>query len=180
MTLELQAHAAPSDWYFNPLAVCACQGDRVSAYLVGRKRVRRTIRGTVRGRAKLAPLRYFLPLMPKQMKAPSETSSTSAERGAVYRVVNFMAANGVSLDVLAKALGHNVVPIPESLRPTVKFEDAFRDPDTGEICRRGGPWKMWVRKRLEIGIGFSDLVIEKERLAFLFQALCHHDAESAR
>ena len=128
----------------------------------------------------MAPLRYFLLLMPKQMNAPSETSPTSAEREAVYRVVNVMAANGVSLDVLAKALGHNVVPIPESLRPTVKFEDAFRDPDTHKICRRGGPWRMWVRARLESGIAFSDLVVDKERLAFLFKALCQRDGEPDR
>lgn len=104
---------------------------------------------------------------------PSPHSEAALE--AVYRVVDAMAANGVTLATLAEVLGHTTSPIPDALRPTIKFEDAFLDRNTGERCRRGGPWKRWVRKRLERGASFSDLVVDKRRLAFLLKVFCQDD-----
>lgn len=114
------------------------------------------------------------------METPAATSLTITEDSAVYRVVDAMAANGVPLTALANVLGHSAIPTPEALEPMVKFEEAFRDRTTGELCRRGGPWKLWVRRRLERGMSFSGLVADKKRLAFLLRAFSQHDNDARR
>ncbi|WP_156004364.1 hypothetical protein [Thiomonas sp. FB-6] len=114
------------------------------------------------------------------LEAPAPTPSATTEDAAIHLIVDAMAINRVTLPMLASALGYESTQIVGRLRRTEKFEDAFLDPDTREVCRLGGPWKVWVGRRLKRGLRFSDLVIDKAKLPFLLQAFCESNGEQAR
>lgn len=79
----------------------------------------------------------------------------------------FLAVHNIDIVELAKELGYVAVPVPPRAPTIEKFEDVFRDPKTGKVCRYGGPWRKWVTKRLMSGYAFEDLVVDKTKVDLL-------------
>ena len=82
---------------------------------------------------------------------------------------DFLNVHNINIVTLARALGYVAVPAPPITPKIAKFEDVFKDPGSGKVCRYGGPWREWVIKRIAAGYAFEDLVIDKAKTGLLLE-----------